>query len=174
MKIYRKHLIKILSEMKICIILTMIIFLVSCEVRPGRKEYIEISKIPISNENEVLAKFSTYPVEKQIDIYLFSQCCVEGNSYPFLWYLATDGKNIIPYIVKRIVESNNPQDKANLMEVLDLIEMKCKCVAENADVLDILTRNEMQLVEENSDHMNGFRELYTEQLQRIKSSQQQK
>ncbi len=172
-----------LSKTKIPLILLITVFLVSCADRPGGKEYREITKIPIANEDEVKAKFTSYPIEKQLDIYLFSQCCVEGNSYPLMWLLTNDGeeKNMIPHIVKRIDESNDPTgknnlintiDKANLMDPLELIDIKCKCIADSPGVIDILTKNERLIDEQESDGIKGFKRIYSERLQRIKNRKQ--
>jgi hypothetical protein len=156
------------SKTKIYPLLIIIIFLAGCVSQPGKKEYLEIAKIPVSNESERLAKFSTYPVEKQIEIYLFAQYGVEGGNESFLRYLAFDGQNKIPAIIARIDAADDPGFKALLMRVLDFIDENCGCVADNPDFLNILERNEMQIDPADSEGIKIFKELYRKILLRMK------
>ena len=149
-------------------ILITISLLVCCASKPGQKEYLEIVKSPASNENEILDKFSKYPIDKQIDIYLFAECCVEGGG-TFIRYLGFNGKEKIPSIVKRIDESDNPITKTKLLNALEFIDLNCECLVDSPGTLNILEKNEMRIDESDSQGIKTFKELYSTYLQRIKS-----
>jgi hypothetical protein len=144
------------------------LLLTGCMQGPGRKEYVEITRIPLSDEGRILEKFSAYPVEKQIDIYIFSQCCVEGNIYPFDRYLAVNGEMKLPGIIRRIDSDENFSDKVYLLDVVETIDTKCHCVNGKPDFIDILQKNERPIDEHDSSGTVTAKELYRQKLLRIK------
>lgn len=147
-------------------ILTTIILFLSCAKSLGQREYLEIEKLP---ESERLSKFSSYPVEKQIDIYLFSKLYTEGGSGTYGRYLASNGTNKLPNIVKRLDESNDLLVKIELIHTIELINGHCLCVAGNADILRILEKNDIQINTEDDPSTRKLKEVYSDYLQRIKS-----
>ena len=157
-----------LNKMKIYWVLLLMVFLLGCKDRPGQKEYLEITKIPRSDDSGRLAKFSAYPIEKQIDIYLYPQRYEEGGSVAFLYYLGDEGKNKIPHIAKRIDESSNWLDKVYLINVLEFIDLNCQCVADDADSLALLIKNEEAVKPEDGKAISSSKELYSKQVHRIR------
>lgn len=147
------------------IVLVTAILLFACEKKPGQEEYITIEKLP---QNERLKKFSSYPIEKQIDIYLFTHY-LEGGSGTYEGYLASDGENKLFAISRRIDENIEPMMKVRLISAIELIGMNCDCVSDNSEVIKILEDNKMPIDDEDSGGTIGVKNAYNDYLQRIKS-----
>src|SRR5256885_11664041 len=120
-----------LRNLMIILLLLLNSLLICCAQAPGQNGYDEIKKIPLSEGNERLNRFSAYPVDEQIDIYLYSQYNVEGGSDEFFRFMASDGEKKIPTILRRIDtdSSPDPRTKVGLIRVLDFIDLNCKCLA---------------------------------------------
>lgn len=96
--------------------------------QPGGKEY---EKVKESNStNEAREQFNSYPVDKQIDIYLFGLKYVEPDDNSSQKFLLVDGDRKLPTIIQRIRDADEEFDKAYLMEVVSLINRDCNCVSE--------------------------------------------
>ena len=115
-----------------------------------------------------------YPINEQIDIYLYSQYGVEGGSDEIFRFIASDGEKKIPAILKRIDSDNgaDPRTRFGLINVLDFIDQNCQCLANNEDAMMILSRNEMLIVSKDSEGFRGYKELYHQILVRIESRMQ--
>ena len=161
-----------LKSVRTIVLLLLTFSFSSCEDRPGKKEYLEITEIPSASQNERLNKFSSFPVEKQIDVYLFAMCCVEPSDTVFEEYLILNGKNKIEKIVGRLDKTKDLRDKTNLIRALASINKNCKCLSNNSYVLDILSRNESKIDEINNDNDKLWKELYSSYLNEIKANMQ--
>lgn len=159
----------------IAFLISTFIFVNSCDRyclnHPGRKGYEEIIEIPSSDKEKQLRKFSSYPVETQIDIYLFGELCVEGNPLPLEKFLAYEGEEKVTIIAERLDKERHWQ-KALLIKVLAIINGKCKCVSNNPYVMEILLRNSPEMTEwPESSSRQGKR--YLEYLDDIKKNKPQ-
>lgn len=137
---------------------------------PGERGYNEISKIAQSEAGERLRRFSAYPVDQQIDIYLYSQYSVEGGSDEFFRFLAKDGESKIPAILKRMDADadRDPRAKIGLIRVLDFIDQGCLCLAKIDSSFDVLERVEMKINATDGQGFKGFKELYDQIFETIK------
>jgi len=150
------------------IVLIILFFLNGCTLQPGQKEFIELRKIPHKNTQEIENKLSQHPIEKQIDIYLFSECCVRGNSYDLMRYLAVNGKANIPHLVKRINTSEHAIDKTNLMLAVKFIDLNCECVTADLKTMQILEKNVMKANDDDIEGIKIYKTLYKTSLNDLK------
>jgi hypothetical protein len=141
-----------------------------CAQMVGKRGYDEIRRIPGVGSQLRRERFATYPIDQQIDIYLYSQYNVEGGGDEFFRYMADDGENKIPQILKRLDtdRDSDPRTKVGLIRVLDHIDQGCHCLLQVQDAGEILNRSEMQPVQSDSDGVRQFKELYRTVLERIK------
>ena len=96
--------------------------------RPGAKEYYEIKEMATSDIDGIRPKFESYPVETQIDIYLYGLKYVEPDDNSSLKFLIEGGERKVPNIMKRIESTDIEFDKAYLMEALASINNDCGCI----------------------------------------------
>lgn len=101
------------------------IVLLGCYYYPGESNFDDIERLPQSNR---LARFSSFPVDEQINIFLFAQISPRGKRDTYLRYLADEGSSKIEAIVRRVSKEERPSSKADLISVLDLIDLNCNCV----------------------------------------------
>jgi hypothetical protein len=95
----------------------------------GGREYDELKEA--KSTGEAREQFDRYPVEKQIDIYLFGLKYVEPDDSSAKKFLVNDGERRIPTIIQRVQDTDEEFDKAYLMEVISLIDKDCNCVSED-------------------------------------------
>ena len=98
--------------------------------KPGAKEYKEITKGKSSDNSKMISRFENYPIEKQIDIFLFS------DDPRFGPILARGGQKNIESIVQKIENANTHMwDRCRLAEVLIRINSDCRCITSDSDVI---------------------------------------
>jgi hypothetical protein len=141
----------------------------SCTNHPGLAGYKEVIKISAANNEERAATFESFPVEEQIDIYLFAACCVEPSDLSFSSHLARNGRSKIRSIAERLNTASDQRDKTNLIRVLAEINDDCDCVSQDSHIMDILFKNEGQTNsgEERAGNPT-WREIYSNDLKQIK------
>ena len=127
--------------MKKILITLLFLTLVTCcniyrENQPGAKEFNEILKIPIEDDAERLRKFLSYPVDKQVDIYLYGMDSIAPSYTHFGDFLAYEGEDKVPYILERIKTSKEDSHKFYLMEIIRKINRNCNCV-KNEDLEEL-------------------------------------
>lgn len=107
--------------------------------RPGAEEYFEISKTMSADNTAAIRKLSSYPINKQIDIYLFGNCCVEGGGGWIGALFTKNGEEKIPFIIKRIeVFPDDIRNKVALIEALHEINRDCHCLKQHPEYIEIL------------------------------------
>lgn len=121
------------------LIFLFILSLCGClDFTPGAIEYNEIAKIHGASNTASINKLSSYPIEKQIEIYLYGNCCVEGGTWIDPLF-TKDGAKKIPFIIKRIsVFPDDIRNKVALIEALNDINNDCKCLKNNSEYIQIL------------------------------------
>lgn len=140
-----------------------------CSYETGKKEYYEVinhSKTESSNAG-MIQRFSSYPIEKQIDIYLYARNCPDNPSIEPL--LVKDGEGKILAIVERIKTADRVLDKVYLLGVLSSINIKCKCISKDSEAIQSLETVEKEL-SENKDTWGGkeYKEIYSTRLKSLK------
>ena len=151
-----------------------LLFILNCGLyfssRPGAKEYYELNAVSGTDNTASIRKFSSYPIEKQIDIYLFANCCTEGGGSGI--YLSIDGEKKIPNIVKRIETSSDIRDKVALIAVLFSINKECKCMKKHSEFIKSLEKQEENFSTENipadDNFTESYRKYYSDYLKDIK------
>ena len=150
--------------------LALAVMTLSCLAQqPGRDEYIEIGRISKENQQERLAKFSSYSVDRQIDVYLFAQTFVEGSNEDYGRYLAHNGAAKKREIALRIDSTDRMSFKTDLISVLYLIDLNCECVSNDTEIMDLLAKNELDILETDSLDVRISKGTYRKYLKRIKS-----
>lgn len=148
-------------KLRIIFILVFLVCLVSCAKKTGQREYEDFDKIPKQEFGKRQEKFSSYPVDKQIDIYLYAQFGFEGG-HDLTGYLKDNGEQKIPEILRRI-EIGNFMHKSALIHVLYYIDKDCACISQNSEIMDSLS-SQMQ---KEADIYEGFKVLYKESVERL-------
>lgn len=145
------------------IFIVMFVTQISCGLfsnwnMPGASEYREISR---SNRTERKARFNSYSIEKQIDIYLFAMCCVEPSDVEFESYLIVDGESKLPHLTERIKLLKDSRDKGNLIGAIYEIDRDCNCVANNPNIMRVLKENESQRTPNDDEGDKGWKKQYS-------------
>lgn len=104
-----------------------------CTGKPGAKEYSELSRMYGSGNAQPRRQFSGYPIEKQIDIFLFSRSCTGDTRIEPL--LISDGRNKISPIVERIKSTGNVWDQGYLSGTLISINTECRCISSDSQFI---------------------------------------
>lgn len=144
----------------------VLIFL-ACASPSGQREYREIKRIPIAEEQRTA--FLAYSVDKQIDIFLYSQISVEGGSDTVFRFMVSNGEMKIPTILQRIdaYKGSDPRPKAFLISVLDDIDTRCKCLEQVSGAVDLLRRNTMPIFDDDKGGIRSFKKSYQDTLEKI-------
>lgn len=141
--------------------------------RPGFKEYNVVDRTRGANNMASIEKFSSYPIDKQIDMYLIGTCCVEGGGGWTTPYLIRDGEEKIPSIVRRIeVFPDDIRDKAALISALVSINKECQCLKKYPEIIKRLEVVEEKIKAEkipsDDNYQETYRKLYSDDLAEIK------
>lgn len=141
---------------------------------PGAKEYYEISRTMGADNTVANKKLSSYPVEKQVEIYLYGNCCVEGGAWIGALF-RREGERKIPYIIQRMeVFPDDIRNKEALIEALYLIDKDCQCLKKSPEYIKILEVVGEKIKTEESSLENEFKQnyinLYWDYLVMIKSN----
>ena len=99
--------------------IVVVLLTISCNAQQAR-DYNAIGRIPRENRQERLALFSSYSVDRQIDLYLFAQNFVEGTNEDYMDLLAHDGEMKVSAIADRIDATSRFGFKTDLILALDL------------------------------------------------------
>jgi hypothetical protein len=78
-------------------------------------EYRKLFRLP--TDQQQLEEFKKYPLEQQIEIYLYAMQR-EPPSTQFARFLASNGKKVIPLLLKRLKEEKRDDVKVDLIRVL--------------------------------------------------------
>ena len=105
---------------------------------PGEVEYREICLIPESDGAARSVKFNSYPVDKQIDIYLYSQVAFEGGKGDFLRYIIKNGDKKVLGIFSRIRTEKRALFRLLLIIAIDRIDSETKVFSKRAELLEEL------------------------------------
>ncbi len=155
--------------MKILVLFIIaVIMLAGCSYQPGEVNFNEIEHLP---ESYRLARFSSFPVDEQVNIFHFSQINLRGKSDTYMRYLAEDGQSKIEAIVLRISREQRFSFKTDLLTVIDLIDLKCNCVG-SSRVLDALTLADEPVNADDPTDVRETMQLYEKILRRIKDRYQ--
>ena len=138
-----------------------------CRYKSGRNEYYEIYQIPYEKESERIEKLLSYPVETQIDIYLYASSCNED--YRIKGIFNETAENKVLDIAERIKNTTDEKDKMNLIWALLYIDYKCRCVKNNSEVIKIVTASQNQVSETDSASEKHYKEMYEKALKSLKN-----
>ncbi|MGE3170652.1 MAG: hypothetical protein AB7N31_17440 [Pyrinomonadaceae bacterium] len=111
---------------------------------PGGVEYRQIRNRNGSNDAQRSAAFNSYPVEVQIEIYLFAMINRAPADPVFREYLAVNGANKVPKLVEAIETKTSPIARDTLIGAIWLIDRNCDCVAQDSSILNRLKRAELE------------------------------
>ncbi|NOT49247.1 MAG: hypothetical protein HOP17_16070 [Acidobacteria bacterium] len=144
-----------------------------CSNKPGADEYRQIVE-SISPSNTVAVKrFSAFPVDKQITIFLYARGCTgDPRIRP---YLILDGEKKIPAIVERIKTEEKLWDKEELVSVLIPINTQCRCITKNSDVIKMLEDIGRELDENKTIPANyTYKQIYHDSVKALKEQLEEK
>jgi hypothetical protein len=153
------------TEILLIVIIIGIIFFSGCSrclSHPGRAEYLELTKIPQTDEKERLEKFLSHSVEMQIDIYLYASGCQRNPSVTNLVNISGEPK--IPDIIERIRNSST-EDKSYLIRTLMFINGKCLCI--NQEQINVLAHLKPSVNSSDSPGEKFYKESYADDLNSI-------
>lgn len=164
---------KILMKMIKLIFLFQLFFMancshiIQCKYKDGAKEYYELDKISENGNTQKINKFSSFPIEKQIDIYLFAMNCPDDPRIgPYLY---EDGEKKIPNIVRRVQTTEKIWDKADLVQSLIGINAKCHCIFADSEIIKTLEEVEKKLdADKNIPNDYEYKKIYDSTLNSLK------
>lgn len=106
-----------MSITKACLVLMLVISMVvldQCE-NTTPPEYRRLFRLPRKQQAE---EFKKYPLEQQVDIYIYAIQGAEPPATQFGDFLASNGKKVIPLVLKRLKEEKSDRVRLYLIEVL--------------------------------------------------------
>lgn len=141
--------------------------IIQCEYMTGAEDYNEFIKAPDKDKAEAQQRFSSFSIEKQIDIFLYARRCPDNpNIGPFLY---ADGERKIPNIVRKIQTTEKVINKADLVGVLSNINAECRCVTSESEIIKTLEDVEKKLdADKNIPSNYGYKEMYSLNLKFLK------
>lgn len=141
-------------------------FLVTRE-RPGGNEYRELTENKWPDNTVMIRRFEQYPVDKQIDIFLYSE---DPRFEPIL---ALGGEKVVAPIVKRIETEHRVWDKVRLIGVLERVDAQCKCVTSNSEIVTRLDSVSQEL--DHNDNISSddpYKRMYKSSLKNLEEGAQ--
>lgn len=162
------------NNFSILILAVTLLVSTSCysEKPRGYDEYMAMEAIPYSDAAARRRKFDSFEIDKQLDLYLFTQRGVEGSKVHVAEYIEEDGERYVDDITRRIEASSNEGDKFYLLGALVDIERRCRCVANNPTVMQRLREARTTIDESHGEvdrlHINA----YSERLERLSNQKE--
>ena len=160
--------------MKAVIVLYLLIqalYLSGCAVCWGKRGCNEYKAVIAQNNNTnamAIEKFSSYPVDKQIDIHLYANYVGNGSVGRFI--ARHDGANKVQRIVQRIRTEPQLWDKASLIDALFYINEECRCIKQDSDVIRTLVEVENALQRDPNLPANyAYKDIYSMSLTSLKN-----
>lgn len=114
-----------------------------CRNQPGGREYRELSKLYSDGNLEPRRRFSSYSIDQQIDIYLYSRKCADDTRIEPL--LIADGERKIDSILRRTGEEPHLPSKGYLVSVLIRVNTFCRCISRDSNAVQALERIGVEL-----------------------------
>lgn len=140
-----------------------------CNNKPGAKEYWNIVSPSEAGNTEQIQKFYSYPVDKQIDVYLFSKSGDCANDPRIEAYFTKDGKEKIPAILERIKKEPKVWAKSDLLWALVKINSDCRCIKSDAEIITSLEAVGKELNEDKTIQANYvYRDQFNQYLGLLK------
>lgn len=144
----------------------------TCGYEKGSMGYYEIVSAKHASNVQVIEKFSNYPVENQIDIFLYARNCPNNPHIEPL--LIHDGEKKVDHIVARIETEPRVWDRVFLIGVLSRINHNCRCVSGNSTLIGRLEIVDQQMQSEHQpiESLYTYVEMFSDELRMIKESDQ--
>lgn len=138
-----------------------------CYNHNGRNGYLEILKSFSAEKNERSEKFKSFSVSEQVEIYLFSKQCVEGEN-EVIDFIRYDGSKRISAILDRIKENPRSDEKVWLIEALVAINDDCICITQYSNALEILSKAETTMGDNDEEMTKIYKRIYSLNLSHIR------
>lgn len=143
--------------------------------KPGGAEYVEITRMKINGKSEeaIRNRISEFPIDSQIDAYLFSIYSVEGSQVDFERLLIQDGEQKLGRLAERIDLAKRADHRYSLLVVVWSIDTKCGCVKSKSEVLALIKKNRMPSKTPTRQYKNtreSYEKMYSRVLDRILES----
>lgn len=110
-----------------------LIAVVDCNRTPP--EYKEFLNLPIEHQR---AKLRTFPIDKQIDYYLAATSYAHPPELELGDIIASEGKEAVPYLVKRLGEEKQEHRQISLMYVFEHMNRFDYNLKDEGETLDLL------------------------------------
>ena len=122
-----KTLVFILSTAMICA--------VACwRQRPA--EYKDFFDLPLPRQVE---EFSKYPIDKQLDLYLYDWNYMHPSKVGFAYTIAEKGDSVVPFLIRRLNTEKNENSQDAILHVFEIMFDR-RFLIGREDVLEV-TRN---------------------------------
>jgi hypothetical protein len=133
---------------------------------PGRKGYLEIQVIPFENESARVEKFQSFPINQQLEIYLFSNEHVEGGGGDISKYVSTNFETKLPFIVEKIKTSERVEDKLRLFGLFSY--PNTECLRKHPEIIPTLSEAQPQITKTDSEETKQKKQDYMKLLSNLK------
>lgn len=98
-------------------------------------EYRRLFRLPREQQAE---EFKKYPLEQQVDIYIYAMQGVEPPLTEFAGFLASNGKKIIPLLLERLKDVKNDRIRYYFIRVFDEIHMNHCSLKDEQEVIQAI------------------------------------
>lgn len=132
----------------------------------GRNGYLEIQAIPYENESERIEKFQSFPINKQLDVYLFSKQHIEGDGGDIFKYVSKDFEIKLPFIVEKIKISERIEDKLGLFDLFSY--PNSEYLRKHPEIIPILTEAHPQIIDSDNEETKQKKQYYARALSNLK------
>lgn len=99
-------------------------------------EYKQLFNQPLPQQEE---KFKQFPLDKQVDVYIYAMY-VEPPLKRYARYLGSSGKEVLPFLVRRLEAEKSDTTKAHLIYALAEIHQHYYSLRDEKQTLESVTR----------------------------------
>lgn len=134
---------------------------------PGSVQYEEMRTIPTEKTTERKARFDSYSVEQQIDLYEFVKVNHPFGFTDVVGYVENNGDYYAPLIVERV--AHNCPLKLYIIYSLSDIDYECKCITSDPVLMKKLENSKETISSDDTEYMRTDKQYINEAIDRLLS-----
>src|SRR5687768_419712 len=119
---------------KYFVVVVSVFMLVSMQCARKHSEMDTLLNLPMKEQEET---FKQFPLAKQVDVYVQAMY-VEPSQTRYASYLASNGKQVVPFLIDRLRKETSDTVKAHLFFAFQVMHEKYYSLTRESDVLEVL------------------------------------